>query len=359
MTHIKSFTSRELAERLGFAEHLDLIQTTMPTRWGIARLIRREVRRQGLVTRRELRKVIEPYLNASGFFNEASHLIREVADEMVTVGEIADLRVENQRGYAALPSRWIPLGDNVAILLGTTATEKHRFYAYHPNQFLRRFRPKHAMLQDLDRAGISCEPFITWFGEPGWARFCAPGDCIESLDSLLDRHITDLEREGAPFSPDDTSIRIVNFSPGDFFGQPWEQTRSRWITPKQVADGIYIGAQPGYSERQWHPLLVKIQRDVCKSQVIHFNNNVADSFELRNWLLLALSSRNRLRERVIVDHINSELQLTFPAPKQLIRCLKLAGESDNAWRYSVLNSRPLVDLLSGVFAEIDFASIEN
>lgn len=356
MSHIHVHSAESIAQKLGFAENLDLqLEEPKPTRWGIARLIRREVRRRGLVTRRELRKTIEPFFQAAGFEEDAGSIIREVADEMVELGEIADLRVENQRGYAALASRWIRLSDNVAVLLGTTATEKHRFHSYHPMQFLRRFRPKADIVLDLENAGVYEQSFADWLGEPNWLRFCERNEHIESLDALLSFYIEALDSEGAIFSSDSTSILAIKNQPGEFFGQPWDSGRNRWTPPSELSDGIYIGAQKGFAERQWHPLLLKISSAGCKSHFINYNNSIYESFELRNWLLIALAARNAKPEKILVDHGGSELQLTCPLPTQIIRCLKLVGESSGGWRYSVLNSRALVDEMMQAFPFIDFA----
>lgn len=359
MSHISLHSIAELSEKFGFAENLDLVlEESKPTRWGIARLIRREVRRRGVVTRRELRKTIEPFLIAAGFHEDAGAIIREVADEMVDLGEIADLRVENQRGYAALASRWIRLSDNIAVLLGTTATEKHRFHSYHPMQFLRRFRPRGLIIEDLERAGVYEQSFEEWLGEPEWKRFCKPVEHMEKLDELLTWHIELLENDGAPFPLSNTLIRAVRMEPGDYFGQPWDSGKSRWTSPGSLPEGVYIGAQPGHGERQWHPLLLKITSAECKSHFLNHGNNSVESFELRNWLLVALASRTGKREKVFVDHDTSELQFTCPLPSQVIRTFKLAGERSGPWRYGVLNSRALVDTVHPVFPEIEFCSVK-
>lgn len=358
MSHIQLHDTESISRRLGFSENLDLpLEETKPTRWGIARLIRREVRRRGLVTRRELRKTIEPFFLAAGFDEDTGAIIREVADEMVELREIADLKVENQRGYAALASRWIRLSDNVAVLLGTTATEKHRFHSYHPMQFLRRFRPKADIIQDLGNAGVYEQSFDDWLGHPDWLRYCEKNELIESLDALLSFHIESLDSEGAPFDLDSTSILAIKDHPGEFFGQPWDSGRNRWTSPSELSDGIYVGAQKGFGESQWHPLLLKVSAGGCKSQFINHNNSTRDSFELRNWLLIALAARQGKRERILVDHESSEMQLTCPLPAQVIRCLKLTGELSATWRYSVLNSRALVERMMQAFPLLEFANV--
>ena len=357
MSHIQLHDTESISRRLGFSENLDLpLEETKPTRWGIARLIRREVRRRGLVTRRELHKTIEPFFLAAGFDEDTGAIIREVADEMVELREIADLKVENQRGYAALASRWIRLSDNVAVLLGTTATEKDRFHSCHPMQFLRRFSPKADIIHDLENAGVYEQSFDDWLGRPAWLRFCKDGEQIESLEGLLSLHIDSLESEGAPFSKDSTSILAVRYQPGEFFGQPWDSGRNRWTIPSELPDGYYIGAQKGFSENQWHPLLLKISGDGCKSHFVNHNNSTADSFELRNWLLLALAARQGQRERVFVDHESSEIQVTCPLPAQVFRCIKLSGEATTGWRYRVLDSIALIEMLNRAFPMVEVST---
>ena len=161
---LQTLTNEELADRLGLSDHLSEGDSPEPSPWGVARLIRREIRRRCLRTRRELRNSLETLLAASGFDNDAGGTIRNVADRMVVVGELADVRVENQRGYAAVPSRWIELSRNDAVLLGTVCTEQHRFQSYHPKRFLRRFRPsdEHRNRPRSDRSKTTVVRRVVW-----------------------------------------------------------------------------------------------------------------------------------------------------------------------------------------------------
>lgn len=352
---IKKLSQVELSENLGLDKHLDSnTDTSTPSPWGIARLIRREVRRRGLATRRELRKAIEPFLIAAGFNTDANAVIRDVADRMVEIGELADLRIEHQRGYVALSSRWIELYENDAVLLGTSATETQRFFSCHPRQFLRRFRLQDRIVTDLEKIGVYKQSFDEWLGEPGWKKLVDTTQRIESLSDLLGWHVAKLEEEGVLFSLSETPILAIKNKPGEFFGQPWDNENSRWIAPRNLPDGIYLGAQHGYAERQWHPLMLSISAGVGKSRTLHCNNDITAVHELRNWLLIALGSKKSSLERIEVDTRNCELHLTFPAPAQLSRCLKLAGEESKSWRYSVLNTQATQRLLIKAFPDIDF-----
>jgi hypothetical protein len=297
---------------------------------------------------------LEPFFLAAGFDDDTGAIIRNVVDDMVQLGEIADLKVENQRGYTALASRWIRLSNDAAVLLGTTAIEAHRFQSYHPNQFLRRFRTEAGIALALEESGVYEQSFDDWLGKPGWLRFCKGDAQIESLEEMLSSYINRLESEGAPFAKDSTSILAVTNQPGEFFGKPRDGNRSRWTNPSELPDGFYIGAQKGFSENQWHPLLLKISSDGCRSHFINHNNSTIDSFELRNWLLLALSALNGKREKVFFDCKTSELQITCPLPASFFRCLKLAGEASAGWRYNVLNTRDVVEKLIRAFRLVEF-----
>lgn len=355
MSTINTIRHDQFSDQLGLADQLESdVGQPAPSPWGIARLIRREVRRRGLVTRRELRRMIEPFLVAAGFDLDAATVIRCVADRMVDVGEIADLRVENQRGYTALPSRWICLSESDAVLLGTTATETHRFSSFHPRQFLRRFRPSERIVRDLERIGIRQEPFGDWLGEPAWKELLDTNDRIETLQDLLQWHVARLKNEGAPFSPADTMILAIEHRPGEFFGQPWNPKNTRWKAPQRLKDGIYLGAQPGYHERQWHPLLLELDGKTGRSFPLNCRNDPQAVNELRNWLLVALGAQKGLPERVNCDHAASEITVTFQSPSTLRRCLNLAGEVCQGWTYTVLDSKSLQKLLGQSFPEIEF-----
>jgi len=345
MSHIQLHNAESISRKLGFFQNLDLpLEEAYPTRWGVAKLIRREVRRRGLITRRDLRQSIEPFFLAAGIEEDSGRIIQDVADEMVELRELAELKVENQRGYVTLPSRWLRMSDDVAILLGATATETYEFNFNHPKQFPRRFQPKKEVVRKLEDAGIYEQSFEDWLGKPGWSLYCEPNHHIDSLDALLSFYIESLESEGALFDVSNTSILAIKYDPGAFFGQPWDSGRTRWTSPAELPEGIYLGAQRGFHERQWHPLLLKTSVSSCKSYFIN-SKTTNHIYDLRNWLLLALAARNGKREMVLTNHDSSCLQITFPLPAQVIRCLKLAGESSSPWQYRKL---------SDVFPFIDF-----
>jgi len=354
MNNIRIFTRNEFSDSLGFADRSEpAVESAVPSPWGVARLIRREVRRKAIVTRRELRCVIEPFFSAASFDGDTGRIIQKVADRMVEVGELADLKVENQRGYSAMPSRWIKLQENIAVLLGTTATETHRFSPFHTNQFLRRFHPSDKIIADLSRIGVSEQSFEDWLGKPEWKQFVNPSQEIVSLEGLLDWYINRLDTEESPLILKSTNILAVDHRPGDFFGSKLKPKNSRWVSCNQLDEGIYVGAQLGQNENHWIPLLIRIQNDACRSLELHFRNDATANIDLRNWLLIALGVRNQQKEVIILDHEASKLQCTFPIPLGIQKILYLIGEPTEKWQqYAVVNTVLTGSLLSRCIPEI-------
>lgn len=351
---LQTLTNEELADRLGLSDHLDSEgDNPGPSPWGVARLIRREVRRRGLATRRELRNRIEALLVASGFDDDAGRLIRDVADRMVAVGELADIRVENQRGYAASPSRWIALSEKDAVLLGTVCTEQHRFHSSHPKQFLRRFRPSDRIVSDLDRVGVTRQSFAEWYGPPEWLRLVRTNETLNGLEDLWQWHVSQLRERGASFDLQYTKTLAIAPQPGAYFGRPWSSGRTRWTKPIDLPDGCYLAAQPGHHERQWHPLIIEMTGGEARSLLVGQGLNSSEAYDLHNWLLLARAEVMGVREKIMVDTQVCEIALTFPPPRQLTRVLGLVGESIESWKYNVRDAAAMTNLVSNEFVGVE------
>lgn len=353
MSKIRTFTRYEFSDSLELADCSESAEeSASPSPWGVARLIRREIRRKAIVTRRELRRAIEPFFSASSFDGDTKKVIQTVADRMVEVGELADLKVENQRGYSAMPSRWIRLHEHGAVFLGTTATETHRFSKCHPNQILRRFHPSDKFVADLSRIGVIEQAFENWIGQPGWKQLVDSSQVIDSLGGLLDWYINRLDTVGSPLRLESTNILAVDHRPGDFFGSERKPMNSRWIPCDQLGEGIYVGAQPGQNENHWIPLLIRIQKNTSRTLELHCRNNAAANTDLRNWLVVALGAKNQQKEVIVLDHEASEVQCTFPIPSAMRKILCLIGEPTGIWRYAVNNAVATGSLISRCIPEI-------
>jgi hypothetical protein len=336
MPTINLYDYDEFSSQIGFSDELQSeAEAALPSPWGIARFIRREVRRKGLVTRRELRKAIEPFLHACDFEGDVSKIIRDVADRMVEVGEITELKVENQRGYSAMPSRWVRINSTDAVLLGTADIQTYPFSPIHPWQFLRRFRIRDSrrLIADLSDIGVEEQSFEGWIGEPGWNALVNGSNTPETLNGLLELFISKLEHEGSRLLISESNVRAICHHPGRFFGHPWSVGKSRWKSVSQLKDGIYVGAQPGYHERQWHPVLLSIEAGEGRSLTLNCRNSVKATYEMRNWLLIALSAQKGQSEVIDANEETNEIQVTFPAPSQIKNILQLVGESTGKWQH--------------------------
>jgi hypothetical protein len=354
---LQTLTSEELAHRLCLSDRLESEEDSPePSPWGVARLIRREIRRRGLATRRELKTRIEAMFVASGFDNDAGEWIRNIADQMVAVGELADIRVENQRGYAALPSRWIALGKTDAVLLGTICTEQYRFKPSHHKQFLQRFRPLDSIVNDLDRIGVKQQSFADWFGPPEWLRLVRTNATLYRLEDLWSWHVSQLRDRGAPLDLEHTRTLAIAPEPGAYFGRPWTSGKTRWTKPTELPDGCYLAAQPGYHERQWHPLIIEITCGQARSLLVGEGLSSSKAADLHNWLLLARGEYMKIREQILVDTGDNEIAFTCPVPRQLAGLLDLIGDRAGIWKHLVPDVAGAIELIKSQFVGIEFKS---
>jgi hypothetical protein len=350
MATLLTLTNEGFATTLGLSE----ADGRRPSVWGVARLIRREVLRRSVVTRRELRLTVEPYLSAAICDADAAATIQGVAEQMVEVGELLEVRVENQRGYAFTPPRWVRISDDEAVLLGATQCEVCEFTPTVPNQFLRRFCPSDRISAALERIGVVQVAFDAWLEEPVWGAMADSDQGIESLNQLLEWYINRLDTDGSPLRIESSMIMGVEHRPGEFFGSERKRERSRWVSCNQLKDGIYVGAQPGQNENHWVPLLIRVQGTTGRTIELHCRNEGAANADLRSWLLIAIGVKNERKEVISIDSQANLVQGTFPLPSAVRRVLCLLGEPTGKWQqYEVRNWASAVGVLRRVFPSIE------
>ena len=329
-------SSDGVAEKWGLEAEFDALHESsvagVPKNWGLAELIRCELRRRGAMTRRELRQRLTPILDVAGFGPKSIERARELADEMADIGESAHVQIDGQRGWASRPSRWLRLGNCLAVVLGVSAIPNSIAGPTQDRQFVRRFDPTDiSALRQLAAQGIEEQPLEKWIGTPDWHAWTKSANSARSLDELWRSQVHRLQERGDPFDPGDSKLLCVGPAPGSFFGQPVPGGQGRWVAPSQLPDGIYLGAQVGYSDSHWRPLLVELSNAKGTSLLLDVGSDSVATWELFRWLLIARGLAVGAEE--IVDINASEIQLTFPVPKQLTRYLKLVAESENNWRF--------------------------
>ena len=333
---LTSITRDEFASRLQIAPVQSNSEAIAgPSPWGIAEAIRREVRCRSVLTRRELKNALVPILQTAGYSEEAWSAIRKVAEDMVLVGELIEIRCDHQRGYAAMPSRWVRLGANQAAILGVVDTKKLNLAIKHPLQFVRRFDCNDiAMIQTLAEQKTLEEDYPSWIGRPDWQTrgFCKSDECPESLSVLWAWQLNQLERFGDRFELAESSIVAVEPSPGNFFGS-CSKSDGRWRPVRDLPNGTYLAAQPGHTEMHWRPSFVSLSDGIGHS--ILLDSGDKETWEYFNWLLLARSVAEGYNELVLATEDSDQVQVTWPAPQQFRRLLCLIGEDIGKWRYHV------------------------
>jgi len=348
---LRTVTPNELAQKCGLrAVDRDgscIGNESEPAFWGIADAIRREVRRRSIATRRELRANIMPMLEAAGFSADAGASIRRVADEMVDIGELVDLRVDHQRGYAAWPSRWVRLGATSAAILGVSITDHLELEPAHDLQCVRRFNPQEAdVVASLADQGVLEETFETWYGQPSWCNCMTADPMPQTLANLWAWQVREVENRGAEFAPNDTAIQAIAPTPGNFFQWPPKAASGRWTSPASLPEGVYLGAQPGHHERHWVPLMILLDSGIGRSLILESGSDNESHWELFCWLLVARGTEYPQREQIHVDYEGSTIKPSFPLPSQIQRCLKLCGESLGKWAFNVSDVAGAIDAIS-------------
>jgi len=348
---LRTVTPDELAKKCGLRTANGTDSRTgsedTPAPWGVADAIRREVRRRSIATRRELRTSIMPMLEAAGFTADAGTHIRRVADEMVDIGELVDLRVDHQRGYAARPSRWVRIGATSAAVLGVSTTHHLRLGPKHDLQYIRRFNPQNAdVVALLADQGVLEETFDAWYGHPSWCNWMTADPMPQTLANLWSWQVSEVENRGAEFAPDDTAIQAVAPTPGNFFQWPPKAASGRWTSPANLPGGVYLGAQPGHHERHWIPLMILLANGIGRSLILESGPDHDSHWDLFHWLLVARGTEYPQREQIHVDYENSSIKASVPLPSQIQRCLKLCGESLGKWAFHVSDVAGTIDAIS-------------
>jgi hypothetical protein len=250
---------------------------------------------------------------------------------MAQIGELSHVRIDGQKGWASRPSRWLRLGNHLAAVLGVAAV---RHIIGRPNQsgqYVRRFDPlDEAIVGQLSAQGIHEEPIEKWMGTPDWHQWLDSTTSITSLDELWRFQVRRLQERGDPFDPTNSSLLCIGPAPGDFFGRPTLGGQGRWVSPSQLPNGIYLGAQIGYSESHWRPLIIELSDGKGISLLLDGGKDSASAWQLLRWLLIARGIVIAQEERV--DATSSGIQLTFPIPEQLRRYLTLVAENEASWK---------------------------
>lgn len=303
------------------------------TDWNsLARLIRQSVYRRGILTRRELaadwREIFETL--GEPFASVRNRLI-EVADVLSELGDLVDLRVGKEHGWAKAPANWIALDPDHAVALG----------AIHPSlldpamggnrvastqDVPRRFDPRTPESAELIK-NVEAIAFSEWLGKPGWTPyFLRRGATITDNPSLQEfwHMLRSKLRESQVTSDDDLTLRLVGGVAGEYFGRyPSTTPEGRWKHANELGEGEYFGARRGYQENDWRFLIAEVAHGRV-GRVLPL-----EDYEEFKWGVIARGLANDEEEKIHVS--DEQIRITFPPPKQLERVLNLYGWRESSW----------------------------
>lgn len=290
--------------------------------------------RRGITTRRELasdwREIFETFGEQ---FTSIRDRFIQVADALSELGDLVDVRVGKEYGWAKAPARRISLSQDHAVALGAIqpslvdpVTHGNRLAS--TQDLVRRFDP-HAQESAELVNNVDALSFTDWLGRPGWLSHCERrGAGVADAPSLQDFwHILRSKlRESEVTSDDDYALRLVGGVAGEFFGRySSESPQGRWKHPNELCDGEYFGARRGFQDNDWRFLMIEVVHGRV-GRVLQL-----EDYEEFKWGVLARGLAYDEEEKTYVS--DSQIRVTFPPPKQLERILNLYGWRESSWAW--------------------------
>lgn len=303
---------------------------------GLARLIRQSVYRRGITTRREL---ASDWRDIFETFGETFESIRagliQVADALAELGDLTHVSVGKEHGWAKAHARWISLSTEHAVALGAIQPPfidrvLDGTLLASTRDLPRRFNPRSSEASEFI-TNVDAIGFSEWLGKPGWSSHCerrgagaADTPSLHEFWQLLRSKL----RESELTSDDDSKLRLVGGTAGDYFGRYYfESPEGRWKHASTLSDGEYLGARRGFQENDWRFLIAEVVHGSV-GRVLQLEDY--DEFK---WGVLARGIANDDEEKIIAS--DDQIRLTFPPPKQLERLLNLYGWRKNGWEWEL------------------------
>lgn len=312
-----------------------------PTPASLARLIRAAVARRRVVPQREVREYVLAQLRAGGFrADESRDRLQGVLARLLTLGDVAALKAHDAGYLAATEPGWIRVAPGVAVLVGTlddipdlrpvmTVGEAASDLAEDPlDALVRRFDPRDvASRAALNERAASEFTLREWCGVPAYTRYLRRRRRVASENLVnLWRAVEDaFERDSGPVS-DPARVRVISGPPGSFFGKVGAPN-SRWSAA--MSDGLWCGAQRGYSDEHWHPAVIQVTGN-RPTRALHLYDH-----EERCWALIARGLHTGADEIIRVQDRDEgrDVAFTFPPPPQVTMAMRLVGRARGPWSW--------------------------
>jgi hypothetical protein len=288
--------------------------------------------RNGISLQGRITFSIHQRLEAVGFVMErARELTKSARENLIQLGEIAEVSVAGTTQIAPTAPRLIRLGDDTSALVGALPTRLVE--ADLGESLVRRFSPKDVeIVSALSEAGATDYwPLGDWATSarfPSSPHFSSlmPLASITAAWKIVEE---ELRNESQPVS-DLNTLRVLCGCQGTFFGRPFEPgNEGRWEKPHRP--GVWIGRRRGYQENHSRPTLVFVDQDGGVKSADFY-----DEEEYR-WAVVAMGVENGASE--IVRFFDKgdliEAHCSFPPSLPLKRLLTLCGDRVAAWAWAL------------------------
>ena len=331
--------SMEAITRDSFARKLGIVgEKGEISRRGLAALLRAPLERWGLSSRAAILRYAREQLEAAGLQDRASSHLNDVLDQLVRLGECAEVGVGYERYIAPALARWIRIGQGTGALIGAAPVPKEivELPGAHGSDVVRRIcvhDDDH--LAALHIAGVREISLEEWLRPFGYLRHAVrrKGSMLRSDEVWLSRFWevldTTLADEGLPLG-NDADVRAVIGNPGTFFGRHYaELCEGRWSD--SAPDGIWCACRRGYSEVHWHPIIVRVNGG---------ERRALDLFDWDEWRWALLGRARWIGVDEQVQRLDGEVRLTFQAPDQFVAAMDLLGPRRATWSWAVSPAAP-------------------
>lgn len=332
--------SLEPATRLAFARRVGLLtRDGMPSRRGVADLLRSALSRWRLAPRRTVLRYARQQIDAAGLREQYSPLeLGGVLDQLIVLDDCQAILIGQERYVSVSLPRWLRMGRDVSVLLGATKVPHVVSIATHraADDVVRRLRPFSEEIETaLHLGGFRHLTLEEWFRPAQYMGYASRRlgrplrDDAMPLNAFWDLLVSEMAERGQLMG-EDAPVRLLAGSVNGFFGRyDSAEPEGRWA--KCAADGVWCGYRRGYSDSHWQPALIEVDGNDRRSV------DLFDADEWR-WAVMARARAQGIDE--VSTRANGQVSFTFPLPTQLSAAMDLIGVRSGAWSWSAESDAP-------------------
>lgn len=306
---------------------------------GLAKLLRSPLARWGLSPKTAILRYARRQLDAADVLHHTSESVVSVLGRMVELGECAEVGIAGECHITPTLPRWIRTGEGIGTLLSVAPLPDgivEHVWGDCERGIVRRIVVRTGEDHEVLRmAGITEISIRDWLSP---LRYLAHGARRKGAPIRSDRLdlsgfwnvlATEAEDMAQPLS-DEADVRAVVGEPGTYFGSHSAgDCEGRWRN--DAGEGIWCAFRRGYGTNHWHPTILVVKGTRRRAMDLY---NVDEW----RWALLARGHSEGRPERV--KQVDGRVQLTFPAPDQLIAMMDILGPREGPWSWAVDMSLP-------------------